>query len=266
MSGSSDFELLRRLVEFERSLERSSSEIVEEFDWGRLIVNPETSLIWVDNLLEVESRDVGAHRLAALADDLLGGRGMGHRFVVPREPGRGVELEPGFRELGWDVDRSLYMVLRRSPDREGSRAAEVSREHVASVRRAVAEANPDYAAAAIDQGLIRDARFDSVANGRWFAAPAEGPPGAACVLYERDGIGQVETVGTTPESRGQGLASAVVLAAADASRGAGHELTFIVADAEDWPWKLYERLGFDPVGEHRSFLRKPDQVRDGESP
>jgi len=57
----------------------------------------------------------------------------------------------------------------------------------------------------------------------------------------------------------------VVTAAARASQKAGHELTFIVADADDWPWKLYERLGFDRVGELRSFLKKPAQLR-GESP
>ena len=86
---------------------------------------------------------------------------------------------------------------------------------------------------------------------------AEGEPGAACVLYELDGIGQVETVVTRPEVRGRGLARAAILAAVEASRGAGHELTFIVADADDWPWQLYERLGFDRIGEASSFLRKP---------
>jgi predicted GNAT family acetyltransferase len=87
------------------------------------------------------------------------------------------------------------------------------------------------------------------------------------VLYELDGVGQVETVGTVPQHRERGLASAVVLAAAEASRRADHELTFIVADADDWPWRLYERLGFDPIGEACSFLRKPDQAApDGSSP
>jgi ribosomal protein S18 acetylase RimI-like enzyme len=85
------------------------------------------------------------------------------------------------------------------------------------------------------------------------------------VLFERDGVGQVETVGTAPERRGEGLASAVVMAAADASRERGDGITFIVADADDWPWKLYERLGFDRVGVVCDFLRKPPQLR-GSSP
>src|SRR5215203_6273453 len=108
--------------------------------------------------------------------------------------------------------------------------------------------------------------LDPVANGRWFAAPADGKRGAACVLYEQDGVGQIETVVTRPEVRGRGLATAVVLAAAEASSRAGHEITCIVADADDWPWKLYEKLGFDRVGVSCSFLRKPDQPRGEESP
>jgi hypothetical protein len=53
------------------------------------------------------------------------------------------------------------------------------------------------------------------------------------------------------------------MAAARASRDAGHRLTFLDADADDWPWKLYERLGFDRVGEHTAFLRKPPQLQPG---
>jgi ribosomal protein S18 acetylase RimI-like enzyme len=68
-----------------------------------------------------------------------------------------------------------------------------------------------------------------------------------------------------PERRGQGLASAVVTAAASASREQGDEITFIIADADDWPWKLYQRLGFDPIGETSDFLRKPPQLS-GDSP
>src|SRR5262249_44713523 len=130
-------------------------------------------------------------------------------------------------------------------------------KQVEGIRRAVAEDNTDLTREAVDQRPIRDARLDRAGSGRWFAAPTEGQPGAACVLYARDGVGQVETVGTRPDARGRGLASAVVLAAVEASKRAGHELTFIVADPEDWPWKLYERLGFERVGVASAFLRRP---------
>ena len=261
MNASSDRDLLRRLIDLELERERRAAERVEERDWGRLILTPETSALWSANFLEVEDAGRDAAGLARLADEELGGRGMDHRLVVPRDPERGNVLGPGFLELGWEVGASLYMVRRRDPDRvAGSKAAEVPREAVEGVRLAVAADDPDFSEDAIRQRPMRDARLDPVANGRWFAAPAEGEPAASCVLYELDGVGQVETVGTRPDRRGEGLASAAVLAATEASRQAGHELTFIVAEADDWPWKLYERLGFDPIGEHRSFLRKPGQA------
>lgn len=263
MSGSSDPDLLRRLLEFELSLERDSSEIVEEFDWGRLIHNPATPAMYSGNYLEVRSTDLDAGAVAAIAEEAQGRLGIDHRDVVPADPAHADQLVAGFQELpGWETVRSVYMVLTRDLDRDAGRAKEVPRTAVEAVRRAVAENDPNITQEAVGQRLVRDARLDRVGNGRWFAAPPEGQPGASCVLYQRDGIGQVETVGTIPDRRGQGLASAVVTAAAATSREAENELTFIVADADDWPWKLYERLGFDRVGEYCSFLLKPPQLRD----
>ena len=267
MSGSSDPKLLERLIEFELALERDSSEVVEEFDWGRLIYNPRTPAMWSGNYLEVRSTDLDAHGLAALADRIQGPlERIEHRDVVAADPAYAERLAPGFEALeGWDVARSLYMVLTREPEREVGSAREIEREGIAPVRRADTENDPDFSPAALEQQFARNARLDAVGNGRWFAAPAGGPPGAACVLYGRDGIGQVETVGTVPERRRRGLASAVVVAACEASRKRGDELTFIVADADDWPWRLYQRLGFDRVGLFCSFLRKPPHPRGDDS-
>jgi ribosomal protein S18 acetylase RimI-like enzyme len=268
MNASSDPKLLRRLVEFELSLERDSSEIVEEFGWGLLIHNPETPDMWSGNYLEVRSNDLDAEALAALADEIQGPlEGIAHRDIVAVDPDQANRLAKGFEALeGWDVMRSVYMVLTREPAREVGAAKEVEHAAVEPVRRAVAKADPNYTRGAVEQRSVWDTRLERIGNGRWFAAPPDGLPGASCVLYGRGGIGQVETVGTLPERRGQGLASAVVVGAADASRERGDDLTFIVADADDWPWKLYERLGFDRVGEFCSFLRKPDQLRGEDSP
>ena len=267
MSVSSDPKLVRRLVEFELSLTRDSSESVEEFGWGLLIHNPKIDAMWSGNYLEVRTTDLDADALAELAEQLLASRKLQHRFVVPADPAYANRLVPGFRDLGrWTVRRSVYMVLAREPDREIAPASEVPRAAIAAVRRAVAEDDPDLTPDAIEQRFILDAQLDAAGNGRWFAAPRDGTPGASCVLYERDGIGQVESVTTVPERRGEGLASAVVMAAARASRERGDELTFIVADGDDCPWKLYERLGFDRVGEACDFLIKPPQRRGDSSP
>ncbi len=267
MSGSSDPELLGRLLEFELALERDSSEAVDEFDWGRLVRNRATAAMWSDNFLEIHAPDLGADELAALADEVLAPLGLDHRFVRPIDPAHAARLTPGFEAIdGWEPWQSRYMVLTRDPDRRPAGAREVARTDVRDVRRAVAEANPRFSQEAVEQRFLRDARLDPVGNARWFAAPAEGPPGASCVLYERGGVGQVETVGTLPQRRGEGLASAVVMAAVGASRDRGDELPYIVADADDWPLMLYEQLGFDRVGDQRAFLRKPDYLRGERAP
>jgi ribosomal protein S18 acetylase RimI-like enzyme len=179
--------------------------------------------------------------------------------VAPSEPDDSTRLEPGFRDLGWTVNRSVYMRLSRPPEREAAPAVESSRKETEAIRTAVRSPRPDLTPDSVKQMHVWDERLDQTASARWFAAFSDGRPGASCVLYERDGIGQVETVTTLPELEGQGLASSVVIAAAEASRRAGHELTFLVADADGWPWKLYERLGFDRVGEACDFVKKPPQ-------
>ncbi len=249
--------LLQRLVGFDYGLSRDAAELIEPVEGGALVLNPRTNLLWHANHLEVQATDLSASRLAELADEQFGARRLRHRSVVPLDPAHGDRLAAGFSDLGWLVERNLYMTLRRPPERRGEPAAEVAREEIAPVRRAVGSREPDATAETVEQMLIRDARFDAVGAGRWFAGFHQGSPASACVLLEREGIGQVETVVTVPEARGRGLASGAVLAAVEASRRSGNELTFIVADADDWPHRLYERLGFDPVGVAHAFLRKP---------
>ena len=94
---------------------------------------------------------------------------------------------------------------------------------------------------------------------RYFGAPAEGPVLSYAKLYCRRGVGQVEDVATVPAARGRGLARAAVLAAVEASRAAGDDLTFLVADDDGWPKELYAKLGFDRVGLiHKFILRDAD--------
>lgn len=55
------------------------------------------------------------------------------------------------------------------------------------------------------------------------------------------------------------MARAAIDAAIEASRAAGHELTFVIADTDDWPRHLYEKLGFEPVGEISAFRLNPSR-------
>jgi predicted GNAT family acetyltransferase len=76
-------------------------------------------------------------------------------------------------------------------------------------------------------------------------------------LYSDGADAQIEDVGSLPEHRGRGYATAVVLAAAAAARHDGADFVFLVADAEDWPKELYRRLGFDELGNYTKFFAPP---------
>ena len=90
---------------------------------------------------------------------------------------------------------------------------------------------------------------------RLFAAEVDGKLVAHADLYCEDGVGQVENVATLPEYRGRGLARSVVLRAVAESQAAGNEPTFLVAAADDWPQRMYEKLGFESVGRYARFLK-----------
>ena len=60
---------------------------------------------------------------------------------------------------------------------------------------------------------------------------------------------------TLPDYRRRGLARSLVLHAVAESHAAGNDLTFLVADANDWPQRLYEKLGFETVGRYARFLK-----------
>ena len=62
----------------------------------------------------------------------------------------------------------------------------------------------------------------------------------------------------SPDIRGRGLASAVVLRAVEEAVASGHDFVFLIADDEDWPKELYARLGFEA---DRPHLELPQEAR-----
>ena len=261
--AAADSELLERCLSFEIGLERAASESVEESGWGEVLLSPSLPLVWHASWILVEEEGLGAAQVAALADEALGGAGFLHRTVVVRDADEGRRLRPGFAALeGWEVERNLFMVWRGAPDREPEVAtAERRHAEVDGLRRAMITGDISLSgprtAETVQQLLEWERRIGVAGGDRWFVAAADGEPASACRLLAADGVGQVEDVGTLSAARQRGLARAVTLAAARASRAAGHRLTFLTALADDWPRLIYAKLGFEPVGELYEFRRRP---------
>jgi ribosomal protein S18 acetylase RimI-like enzyme len=251
-----------RLLEFELELDAATCDELVEERWGRAYLCPSLPLVWDASWLAIEEAGMELDEVIGLADRVLGGAGFAHRTVAIIDEAEGRRLLGEAKPPpGWKVERARYMLWTGDTDRRP--AAEVRETTLAEVlplRRELirswlpaSEADP---ARTVEELLEMDRRYGDAAGDRWLVAPAC-EPAAACRLLEKDGIGQVEEVATAGPARGRGLAQAVVLRAIAESREA-NDVTFIVADADDWPGLMYEKLGFTTVGQLHILRRRPE--------
>jgi len=257
-----DAAIARRLLEFELGLDTAVAEEVVEAEWGRAFLSPGLELVYDASFLSIERPGIGIEEAVGLADEVLGGAGLEHRTVIALDEGEAARLtgEVG-RAPGWEVEYTDYMAWQRDGGRRpAATAREVSLEEIAPLRAELIEENlaegSREPARTAEQLVELERRTGAVAGDRWFVAPAEQPQAACCLLTDGT-IGQVEDVGTLVRARGRGLAQSVVLAALAESRAAGHELTFLSAEAEDWPRLMYAKLGFRKVGGIEVLRRFP---------
>jgi len=251
---------LERCIEFIRRIEDRAAAQREDFRFGVAHLNDRLPRVWSRNYLLAEKNldTATAGLLATEADRILGGAGLGHRKVEINDAEVGERLDPGFRDLGWNVQCDLIMVARREPDVQAdlSRVEEV---HVEELEPAWAEgtrSEPYGSDEEVVEQLVAANRvmMEAVAT-RFFAARVDGEIASYCDLYSEGRTGQIEAVMTLERYRNRGLARATVLRALAESRGAGDDLTFLMANRDDWPWKLYAKLGFDEIGCVYEFIR-----------
>jgi ribosomal protein S18 acetylase RimI-like enzyme len=203
--------------------------------------------------------DASAGVLAAEAEAVQGAHPeLRHRRVNARDESASARFEPGFVALGWEPQRFVVMAHRRDPDRAADRSVlEVEEPALRSLWAEGIRNEPHGKDERVVQQILAHHRsIRDVVPTRYFAARAGSRLVAHCELYSAGQTGQIENVVTLPRFRGRGLARALVLHALAESRAAGNDLTFLVADANDWPPKLYERLGFEIAGRYTRFLKR----------
>ncbi|HYH89405.1 MAG TPA: GNAT family N-acetyltransferase [Solirubrobacteraceae bacterium] len=240
-----------RQAHFERITSRA-----EPFAHGVAVFTPTHPTKWDLNLLIVDdAAGVTAEELIAEAERLQAPAGLRHRKIELLQGGDA--LVDAFKAAGWSTDRVVAMVLRAADVRgeAPAQAREVSFDHV----RGLMEQWYGETMSAAEASDLADADADTApaSGGRFFIVERDGDPASCCVLLGADGIGQVEEVYTAKAHRGRGLASAAIRAAIAASHERGDDLVMILADAEDWPQRLYERLGFETAEVFRTFTKKP---------
>jgi GNAT superfamily N-acetyltransferase len=247
---------LARLRAYQRAHFEHITTRAEPLAHGVAVFTPAHPTKWDLNLLVIDdASELTAEGLIAEAERLQARAGLRHRKVQVLSGGD--RLVDGFVAAGWTAERVVVMVLRGA-DVRGDAPAEVRETGFEAVRGLMEQWYGETMSAAEARDLAdSDADTAHATGARFFLVERDGEAAACCQLLGTGGIGQVEQVYTAVAHRGHGLASAVVRAAIAASRERGDDVVMIMADADDWPQKLYERLGFAAVDVYRAFTRKP---------
>lgn len=232
-----------RAWEFDRELQERSAASVQRFDRGAALFTGTLPRVYDGNFIRIDDTSgLGVDEAVRLANSLQGA--LRHRkLVLPRTGG---ELADGLVKRGWSCVRIAAMEYAG----DGAPAARGEAELVdpRAIRGARESALTDRDADLQRQIANYTERLAKANDGRVFAAFAGGEVGAFCALYERDGTGEIDEVTTVQRFRKRGLGNAVVNAALRTSLSDGNSLTFLNADADDWPKRWYERLGFRELG------------------
>jgi GNAT superfamily N-acetyltransferase len=255
---SSEFE---RAAAFERTMRVRAAERVIPFRFGHAYFNSSFPQIWDLNVVCVETHgEVDPGEVASDAELLHTDAGHAHRRVSASDDRVGASCERFLTRLGWESERLVVMVYRGPGERTGGevRVDEVEAGELRDFRREIARDEPwaeseDVVEMLLDATLL----WSEAGSGRHFAVRENGRVVSATDLYSDGRTAQVEDVATSPDNRGRGLASAVVLRAVEEAVASGHDFVFLSANAGTWPKDLYARLGFETIGHTWTFLRKP---------
>jgi ribosomal protein S18 acetylase RimI-like enzyme len=222
----------------------------ERSQYGVAVRCPELPLRQDSNYLLVDRTDATAAELANEKERLA------LRAIFVRDEATGQRLEPDFESLGWKRHRGLVMTHHRESERGAGAGlvTEVDETALRSVRRQTFLSYPWSTPELIEQLLDAKLLISSRVETHFLAVLVDGEVAAYADLYVGDGAAQIEDVATVEEHRNRGFASALVLHALEQATSAGATFVFLVADADDWPKQLYERLGFDPIGRYVKFF------------
>jgi ribosomal protein S18 acetylase RimI-like enzyme len=177
-------------------------------------------------------------------------------LIFAPDPELGAKLAPWFEQQGWRVDRHLVMAQLREPAKAAdlSLVRELDEEALRPARRRLLEGQPWAKPEVVEQLFRAKALIGERVTTRFFGVQLDGAVVSYADLYVDGADAQVEDVGTLPEHRGKGYATAVILRAIEQARSEGADFVFLVADAEDWPRELYRKLGFDELGHYTKFF------------
>jgi GNAT superfamily N-acetyltransferase len=254
--GDGDPALMERMLEPVRRTLWSLAESVLPAGPGWALKTRSLPSVWSLNQLRFAG-SVSFADAVALADEHQ--RDLGYRHLVIEDERNGADLERQFGAAGWTADLEVCMVLADPPS-PGAPDVEVSLlsedQSLSLMRMWLAERHAGISGEALEQLVEYVRREGRLWDEQSFGVVADdGSPLAVTKLRSDATTAWVEDVYTAPEARRRGHARALVTHVTTLAQRARPDLTFIMADDNDWPKHLYASIGFRPVARTHTFHR-----------
>jgi GNAT superfamily N-acetyltransferase len=252
-----DEALRERALRFMEGVEDRSTSRHLPSPIGMLLLDDEYPESYAHNFLRVigPRPDLDAATFEAEAERLRteGRTGLAARVA---DHATGARLAPELSASGWTSVSLIVMVWTDDGSPRPTLAEVAPWDRVRPFVEAFIRSEPYGTDPEVVRQLVdRRGAIARATHLREIAAPAGGPYASGTELRSDGRTAEIEYVRTLPEHRNKGLAAAVVRFAAQLARDEGHDLVFLIADADDWPKELYERLGFRTVGRCWEFER-----------
>lgn len=264
--------MVERIATFEERFAKAQATDLVDLSFGYALLQADFPLSHYHNRIAVTGPAAAADVVEA-AEEVLGGAGLGHRYVSVEMADVG-DVYPDLRAdliaAGYECETTVTMVHvdqgAEGPDRPEHPVASVS---LAEVRSAIIRdwlvEMPDADAETLRQladrtalyergaELVRLAVYDADGVGGQRSEPEVIASHANLYLAEDEGLAQFENLTTNPDYRGRGYGAALLAEAKRRSVAAGCDVFFLTADLDDWPRQWYERFGFVEVGRTDHF-------------
>lgn len=241
-------DLVARVRLFDRGLAQRRAAAVLPVSGGIAVLDPRFSMSHEHNTLWIDGPSDAA-TVAAEAERTLGGANLTHRRVVLDDPATATALT----DHGWHVQEIRLMIYDGAPPSVAKGSIEVipvdheiaSRLWERSWRRDYPDLTDDAVRQLVDREPVADAVLRLV---NLAVLDRHGEPIASTQLRVDGATAAIEAVMTEPAHQRAGLARALVLDALARARAAGCDAVFLAAEANDWPYHWYRRLGFTDIG------------------
>ncbi len=254
-------ELLRAGLGFERTWAETGA-AVRRTPYGATIRNDAFPRIYMANMAWVERiPPAGIDAILEDLDDAFEGSAVRHRNVEFEDAQVAFDHQEAFVERGFRPLSELAMArvglpaCITSPDVVIREVGKDAPEDDYRRLRLRVFAGLEYDREESEQ-LYAIARHHGAILGQHdFVGYFQGAPAATISLWPRGLFAYIGDVATMPEFRNRGVARTLIFEVSKKSLGQGCEYSLLFTDPFDSPRAMYKTLGYEPVGEVRSFLK-----------